>query len=198
MPKIDEYNSLRNEILVASQINASITWSVVLASGAILAMGSSQIGANPYVFLAPLLLIVPAMLTVATNDSGIWRIGSYISVFHENEETELRWETRNWRVVGQQKPTHHANPYVRFISTSMFVGLAVTCFMLAWQAKLPRRVFFAALAIAVCAFGYATRKIVTVKAQFDDNLRQWRRIKAEEEANQASEVTARKLAEPQG
>lgn len=184
MAKIDEYNSLRTEIQVTSQINASITWSVILASGAILAMGSGQ--ANPYVCLAPLLLIVPGMLTVATNDSGIWRIGSYISVFHENHDSGLKWETRNWLMVGQKR-THHASPWIRFISTSMFVGLSAICFMLAWQAKVGRPVFFAVLALALVGLGYATHKIVTVPAQFEDYLQRWRRIKAEEESSKKLE-----------
>jgi len=166
------------------QIEASRTWSIMLASGAILATGVTKSDPSPYIFLSPLVLIIPGMLGEAVQSSGVWRIGSYISVFHETHGSGLAWETRNWRFVGGKKPVGHASPYLRFLSTSMFAGLGVICFILALQTgKLPWYAFLLTLAAAIAGFGYATRKMVSVRADFEQCLRRWKQIKAEEEAN---------------
>lgn len=198
MAKIDEYITLRSEVLTIQQINASTTWSIVVASGVILGMGVGKADPDPFLFLSPLLLIVPGILSYAQRSGGLWRIGSYISVFHENSDSGLGWETRNWRLLGRSSSGTFASPYFRFISTSMLPGLGFICFLLAWRTgKLPLPVFLPILIAALAFFAYAMKKLVTVRNQYESCLKRWRQIKTEEDAKHAPEDTACRLADPQ-
>ncbi len=197
MSHTDEYNALRNELLVHLQINAQITWSAVIATGAILAVGLTMPTPDPFVFLAPLILIYPSMINCAVRSRGVRRIGCYIATFHEDGQSEIGWERRNWRYVNDKKVLAFTNPLLRFVSTSVFFGLAVVCLFLAWRAWRYHPVLFLPVVVIVLpALLYATRFTVNVKSQYEEAFKKWEEIKEEETANKQVEDNSPGLREP--
>ena len=180
----DEYNALRSEIIAYMQINAQTTWSTVLATGAILTVSLADPNRNPFVCLAPLCLIIPSMIHSAERTKGALRIGAYIATFHEIEQSEIRWETRNWQFVTNKKTVAFANPLRRFLSVSVLFGLAIICLILAWSSWKYSWIPFIVIAVVVVGLlCWVMRLTINVSAHREEALKVWEAIKDAEIRN---------------
>jgi hypothetical protein len=91
MSRDKEYSTLRAEILQNSNgqfgmVSFAITVTVIL-------IGYGFTNANAFIFLVPLLVLALVLIHLIRNIYSILRIASYIRMFIEQGEDDLKWET---------------------------------------------------------------------------------------------------------
>jgi hypothetical protein len=126
--RIEEYKSLREEILTHIQISNQYSLTTVLASGAI--FGFAIENESPLLFLAALAIIVPNTFNFVARVETLFRIGTYLQVFHESTDARLGWETRYGGLGPEHGLSRWGSHLNRLLSTLGYLGLGVTAFAL--------------------------------------------------------------------
>jgi hypothetical protein len=105
---LEEYKTLREEILYRGRRKINIVIYTVLATGALL--GYAIQNPSPYVFLIPLAILIPFSYNIKGLANGNLKIATYISVVIESKSDRLNWETfnkkyrKNTSIFGRPKP----------------------------------------------------------------------------------------------
>lgn len=89
--ELEEYKALRATI---RERGTTRVWVFLagLAAWAALAVATSALSALPVATLLPLLMLAGGFEAVVSLHTGVERIGRYIQVFFEEEESDRRWE----------------------------------------------------------------------------------------------------------
>lgn len=88
--KSEEYLMLRDEILHCMQIVDNSRNILYVTVSAILAFAFTQ--AEPLIFILPFIVIIPIYLVTLDYMSSLYKIGTYLVVFCDNES--FKWEKR--------------------------------------------------------------------------------------------------------
>ena len=97
--KKNEYNRLCREIASYNDFSVRVINTCITFSSAIIAAGlaiktdiSSLV--HSYIFLAVNIILIPSLHLLSSYLKAIFRIGMYIAVFHESEESGIKFENR--------------------------------------------------------------------------------------------------------
>jgi len=93
---VEEYRTLREEILVHEKSIWQVHSFLLTAAGAIFGYGLTV--NNPFVLLVPLVILIPGIYMILSRWSHIYRIAAYIRLLLEPEVDGLNWETHWARV----------------------------------------------------------------------------------------------------
>lgn len=111
-----EYLMLREEIIHYYSIIQNSRNILYVAIAALLAFGVSS--NEPLLCLIPYCVIIPIYIVTIDYQYGMWRIGTYLSVFLEGDE--FNWETRLHKLNSSVKMNRYATSYNwPFIITSL-------------------------------------------------------------------------------
>ena len=162
----EEYESLRMEIFENSRVTANVFVASTTVTTALIGYGlSSKTGP---IFLSPFAVLIPSLYFIASQLESTTRISQYMRVFLE-PQVGRHWQTR-WDDLRSRGLLPHRRKYTLAL-TSLYVGLALTCMVLAaafWR-PLEWRVF--ALA-AVPLAGVTIAAIAAVIRAFSTPLRE--------------------------
>src|SRR5690242_7834321 len=112
----DEYQTLRNELLREYEREGNITTLAFTATAAIVGWGFTSQGADPIVYLLPLLLLALLLFHLINTLSTILRISVYIRVFIEsNKRTGQYWETAISALRHKLRQERRLNPFTEVI-----------------------------------------------------------------------------------
>lgn len=123
----EEYLMLREELLHADTMKNNIMIAMYGFIGAILAFAITQED-NLFVLL-PYVVLIPSYAVVLGYDRTVYRIGSYLLVFHEEEDGEFQWESRIPSFTDQRNKNTHS--LFKFIEAFNFPFLFTTLFLTA-------------------------------------------------------------------
>jgi hypothetical protein len=103
----EEYRALRQEIITHFQISNNFYLSSIVTTGAVYGVAFNQdISFSSYIFLIPLIILIPTMFNLSFRSESAIRIGTYIQVFQDEKEKLGGWETRLYKLTHIIK-----NPY---------------------------------------------------------------------------------------
>jgi len=88
---IEEYKTLRTEIMELHKRKNSYVIYTLISTATILGIAIEYL--SPYIFLLPLIIIIPLSHKTLALDGSILGVGTYISVVIESESKYLQWET---------------------------------------------------------------------------------------------------------
>jgi len=124
MSRDTEYQTLREEIRndVDRQFNM-VSFALTVTAALI---GYGLTSGNALVFLVPLLMLALTLILLVRNIYSILRIASYIRLFIELEEKDLKWETyiRQFRTTAERSRKYSI--HVRYTLPSYGLVLLVT------------------------------------------------------------------------
>lgn len=98
-----------------------------------------------YLFLAPLLIVIPGLAMIRASRRGIYRMGTFIKVFYENSDSGAMWHRclDHFRRVNKDETMDYV-PYAFWMITLLCIGLfwfalslANTKFTWHWLVALP-------------------------------------------------------------
>ena len=131
MVKNNDYDNLREEILYSRK--AQDTFTMFLYTSVITILGFAFELQNLYLFLLPIIIIVPVAIKVADYRRTIAYIAAYMILFLENDYN--KWETDNFEFSkiyprkGMEKLIHILENYDAFflnvVCASVFIGMVV-------------------------------------------------------------------------
>lgn len=101
MISADEYKTLREEIVHSYTIVDSSRNILYITVAYILTFATTK--DTPFLYLLPFAVIIPVYLVAINYTFDMYRIGTYIMIFGETESSDLRWETRQYRLNRQPK-----------------------------------------------------------------------------------------------
>lgn len=101
MISADEYKTLREEIIHSYTIVDSSRNILYITVAYILTFATTK--NNPFLYLLPFAVIIPIYLVAINYTFDMYRIGTYIMIFGETKSSDLRWETRQYRLNRQPK-----------------------------------------------------------------------------------------------
>lgn len=122
----DEYLMLREEILHLSTLEDNVINMLYIFVAAIMAFSFTQ--DDTIFILLSYIIIIPSYRLVLSKEIGIYKIGAYLSVYHEGDE--FNWETRNLKFFDEfykyfgRKIQVFNSPFL-FISTFVMVMLFI-------------------------------------------------------------------------
>jgi hypothetical protein len=122
MSRDTEYQTLRKEILDRSGRQFNMVSFALTVTVALIGYGLTN--ANALIFLVPLLMLALILILLVFNYYSVLRIASYIRLFIELEEEDLKWETymRKFRTeAGSRKYALHAGPTLPSYELVLFV-----------------------------------------------------------------------------
>ena len=93
MNNTDEYKMLRNEILENMKSQQQISVTTISLTVSILTIVGSFKAINPYMFLIPLLLLLPSAVKIRDLKDGIMTLSGYLIARYECSSDALLWET---------------------------------------------------------------------------------------------------------
>lgn len=129
--KLAEYNTLRSEILQKIEQNNQLLAFTFTAIIAVLAFAVEA--GNLFLYIAPMMIIIPLSIRIAYYKSAIVRLSAYIIVYLEGQINELAWESRNCSLS-------QMNVFNKSIFTNLFehecLILSLICFLCYLQALL--------------------------------------------------------------
>lgn len=84
---------------------------------------------NSVLFLAAYFVIIPCYLVTVDYQTGMWRIGTYLAVFHEGESKNFNWERRTFVFHNKMKNKYvgsYNSPYIlaSFFSSFLYIVLS--------------------------------------------------------------------------
>jgi hypothetical protein len=125
--KTEEYKSLRDEILTHFQISNNFYLSSIIATGAIYGFAfNKDISFAPYIFLIPLLILIPSMFNIAFRSESAIRIGTYIQIFYNEKEKIEGWESRFYKLTHKVKNPYWFTKFGRTLYSSSPFFLSIT------------------------------------------------------------------------
>ena len=124
---IEEYKTLRQEILEKFKRKDSFLIYTVIATATI--FGFAIEFPSPYIFLLPLVIIIPLSYSTLGEEKGILHIGTYISLVIESKLKGLQWETYHYkrREPKEVKGSLKANILRQLSNYLLFDLLAALC-----------------------------------------------------------------------
>ena len=135
--KREEYKTLRAEILLHTDIIERNIIACLTTTGVALTFGLKE--SKPSILLLSCVIPIYFWLQHRGHRVGMAKLAAYISVFLENEETGLFWETR-LRDQKLRSPVFHAQYRISFFQPTSFfhpypVLLATSILLTLWQFK---------------------------------------------------------------
>ena len=182
----DEYNALRAEILTRFKLRDQFVLTIAIATAAILGWALSDGRAqSPFLFLAPLTIIIPGAFHYASQCRAVSKIGSYLHVFHERPNAPS-WERRGKEFVRDIE--RRWERILRFFYTLHYFALgciSVTLFVIdatinpAVQPVSPK-VILATVAICIVLLVLAELEILSGYSLHEYYTETWEKIRGEE------------------
>lgn len=172
--KIEEYRTLRDEILKCFGWILKIQLSVFASTALIFSYLFTIKGVNEYSFLIPLSAIIPAYFINQDLLYTIYRISAYINV----HLSEFKWEVRihKFRKLSFQNQLLQFKKLTYFDINSLFYrSLAITCVLL----FLFQKTFSFEKAISSLILIYAFFKIfksIDFHTKRDNMIKEWKKI----------------------
>jgi hypothetical protein len=123
---IEEYKTLRQEIMENFKRKNSFVIYAIIATATI--FGFALEYPSPFVFLLPLIIIIPLSYRTLAENRAILRIGTYIFVVIESKLENLHWETYNWK--RREKPENNKSIKRGLTDYLLFVLLGGSCIIL--------------------------------------------------------------------
>lgn len=127
--QLEEYKQLYEEIGRNSQISQNVFVANVAVTAGLIGYGLDAESGT--IFLSPFAIIIPSLFFLASQLESTTRIGSYISVFIEDDSEKLKWENR-WFSLRKNKLLPSRRKYTLSIS-GLYGLLSVVCILLAFQ-----------------------------------------------------------------
>lgn len=118
------YESLYSEIRENSTIVANLFTVTVTAAATIVSFGVEL--QQPGLFLATFILLVPSLSVIASQMESTARIGAYISVRLEGDDTAVHWESDVWTFRNRQSSKYGLSV------ASLFGIIGASCIALTW------------------------------------------------------------------
>lgn len=126
MQNVEEYKVLRDEIKTHVQLISNYHLAVYTITGIILGLAI-----NTHIslfFLVPFVILVPASFNHLYHMKCTIRLGSYIQVFFESEETGFLWETRRYKLLfSESNKFDRSRKLIKLIYASSNLFLAIVC-----------------------------------------------------------------------
>lgn len=179
-----EYGALREEILKHFEIVSNTMLAAIAATGAILAFAGSK--DNPWLYLAPLAVIIPTGINHAFRSEAITRIGTYLVVFGEDDGTAPAWETRHRKCMSALSGFRYHTVLGRLLYTSSYLLLGLVCltlFFLGKQPTSPPALLAGITALLVLVL--MEHRILMTTRQEQPYLAAWRKVRSAECASEA-------------
>lgn len=176
----DEYSMLRTELLQSSKIeNETINFFYAFVS-AILGFSLTKTD-TIFIFLV-YAAIIPAYLLVISKEQTIYKIGTYLNVFHEGHGKNINWERRNARfynALSYKIMQHFESFNMPFLFTLLFT-LLIFLYKTKWSSiwtpyELTKVIFFVLLGVIILIIIIKNRKV-----DIEQYIKIWERIKIEE------------------
>lgn len=127
---IEEYKTLREEILQKIEIHNTLVRFNITTTVAILAFAFSQ--DNCYIFLLPFFIIIPVSIRDLYYRRAMYKLSAYIIVFIESNNEDLNWETRNSKLSilnNSSKKSSLKNFFDKILNYDNFI-LSIFCLIL--------------------------------------------------------------------
>lgn len=118
MPDEKEYMMLRDEIYKIYDILEKTRNLFYVAVAAIFTCSLTL--EFPILFLAAYCMIIPCYWVTIDYQRGMWKIGTYLAVFHEGKDSDFNWERRNFTFSCK-----NGNRYVNSYSSPFFFGMHI-------------------------------------------------------------------------
>ena len=187
MGKKDEYNALRQEILISIQVVKNYRNMLYATVAATMAFAFGK--GKAILFLVPFCVVLPIYFLARHQFDSILRIGAYINVFLE-PGTDCQWETRLY-----EYDNLHKNKYsTKNMSTYSYVSISLCCLLLSMLYSDCKKIdveFIVTLiaqviAFFMCIYSFVIKKMdnLSVKEKY---LREWREIQRNEIQNRQRE-----------
>jgi DNA-binding XRE family transcriptional regulator len=159
MSRDKEYDTLREEILQNSGRQFGMVSFAITVTVALIGFGLEN--ANPFIFLVPLLVLALVLIHLIRSIDSIHRIASYIRMFIEYDEDDLKWETYICQFRKEARSRKHST-HIRHTLPSYELMLSATgwvCISLSFAyANDQERIVPFALAFLWARFSYVIRR----------------------------------------
>ncbi|PKB53662.1 hypothetical protein CRH03_25030 [Clostridium sp. HMb25] len=181
METIDEYRSLREEIITATNLEKGYEAIMYTVTVAIITYSFSK--SEPLLFLIPTLVILPLFFLGINQSLSVLKVGMYIKVFYENEEP--MWETR----LLKYDEKHYskklgANPYLLMSFCGPIICIIQTIGELCVINIV--KIILAVFCIVICSIVIIRNRVDNLNAKIK-YIQYWNEIKEEEHKKQKSQ-----------
>lgn len=124
---IQEYNTLRNEIISMQELQRNIWIYMYVLFGTLFVLGLQL---SHYLFLVTYIILIPFQCVINDFLWSISKISTYIRVFFENERHDMNWESLHVYDLYQEYYKKKSNSLIGLIriSGSVHLGIIATGF----------------------------------------------------------------------
>lgn len=141
--ELEEYKQLRSELSDREAAIRRYFLFCIVSTGSIMASAatlffsknpSSTLSSNisswfPYVFISPIVIILPLSFLMVANRKDIFFIGTYLKVFYDQRNLGTKWETSIEKFYANEERKHSLDGIPRTIF--MLVSLSYIAFVMA-------------------------------------------------------------------
>jgi len=138
MSRDTEYQTLRTEILDKSGRQFNMVSFALTVTVALIGYGLTN--GNALIFLVPLLMLALILIHLVRNIYALLRITSYIRLFIEPEEKDLKWETYMLQFRTQERNRSTSFPSSILCPHMNWCFLSLAGFALFWRFSMPKAI----------------------------------------------------------